>query len=213
VVSDRPILQWSPVDGATRYEVTLLRNSEPIHSIETAQTTLNYPAEFPSLEPGQTYRLEVKILDEIDYQTEAELRNEIEGEEFDSSVLDFRLIDAETRADLINELASTITDTTTAMELLTRTLTVYRTRDMSTARSQLLTNAMAQCNLSSQDQVTVYNDLYSLYRDSFKLKIGTFQQQRNDVRRNPSPGDAEPELHRCVMNLLPAATVTPPESP
>lgn len=217
VVSDRPMLQWSPVAGATRYEVTLLKNGEPLASIETTETTLSYPEAFPSLEPAQTYRLEVKILDEIDYRIEAEKRHEIEEEEFDSSVLDFRLINAETRADLANELAPMIADTTPAMDLLNQTLELYEERDMATARVELLTHAATQCNFAGGDLdsglASFYHKLYIIYRDVFKLKIENMRQRRDAVFNPTGTGDPEPELRRCVMNLLPTAPANPPDHP
>ena len=50
--SDRPPLQWNPVAEARGYQVTLQQPSEQQKwTVTTTETTLDYPAEFPPLQP------------------------------------------------------------------------------------------------------------------------------------------------------------------
>ncbi len=53
LLDDRPTLSWSPVEGATNYQVTFFANGEPVGAtVETTETTISYPEDWDALEPG-----------------------------------------------------------------------------------------------------------------------------------------------------------------
>jgi hypothetical protein len=58
ILSAQPQLAWSPVPGASRYEVKIDRDSETVWTVTTSSTSLNYPGK-PPLKPGATYVWEV----------------------------------------------------------------------------------------------------------------------------------------------------------
>jgi hypothetical protein len=58
VLSDRPLLQWTAVPGATSYLVKV--EGTPWQTEVSGVTELAYPVDAPALEPGKTYRLIVE---------------------------------------------------------------------------------------------------------------------------------------------------------
>jgi hypothetical protein len=60
IITDRPLMRWLPVAGATSYRVTLKRGPEDIWTADLGNVTeVVYPAAAPALLPGVTYRLVV----------------------------------------------------------------------------------------------------------------------------------------------------------
>ncbi|NET32537.1 MAG: hypothetical protein F6K19_11070 [Cyanothece sp. SIO1E1] len=162
LLSPTPTLSWNSVDNTDRYIVSLMADQVQIWQVETAETTIPYPADKPALNPGVWYTLVVKTDND-----RASIDEHVSG-------LRFRVLFPE-EAHAIQQIAQEIIDSDVSAQSMKIALAVLYSNNELIAEA--ITTLESLVNQGNQ-QPFVYRILGDLYqRSGLRLLSETRYQQ------------------------------------